>query len=110
MLAKYKNFGQKWLIISKNVDLLSKIEKSLFLPTLTPPLPPKLNYLFPGPSQCLETHDEIFKYKLCLLTNFTQLSISTFEQSAHVLGVFAGFLVENYRFSGLSFKYGQSLK
>lgn len=98
--------GEKLKIVDRIHNYGLKYENSPAPPTMTPPLPYKENFLFQETPTCLETQDEIFKYKICLLTNFTQTSISQFDQSSHVLGVFAGFSVENYRFNAINFKFG----
>lgn len=83
-------------------------EQIQFGPTLAPPLAYKSNHLFDGDAPCQDYSDTVFKYTLCPCQNLTQRSHSQFDSSAHVLGVFGGFLVDNYRFSALEFVYGDS--
>ena len=77
-----------------------------FGPTAVPPLEYPRTFLFSDPEQCLEYSNAEFTYRLSITKNITQQSISQFDQSRHVLGVFVGFETENFRFLSLKYNFG----
>ena len=101
--------AEKLKIVDKiHATFEKQAEIKLFSPTAIPPIIYRQNFLFDSEEPCLSTSDELFNYNLCSMQNFTQISISQFDRSAHTIGVFLGFSVENYRISGLNFGYGDN--
>ena len=99
-------------LFSEKLKIVDKIHGDfqendvVFEPTVVPPIKVTKNFIFADPEEILEFSNAQFTYRLSLTKNITQKSISQFDQSRHVLGVFIGFGVENFRFSSLKYNFG----